>query len=126
MQKLLVAAVAVLLMAVAGLGSYIAFGQGGTAGAQSPIDCTLDLDDSTTPATGTVTCSGTITVDTPIGEKTLEFNLVVSFVDLPPEGPSFGDDVVSCSLEIDGTPVDLSGVGPCPDDGPSPPPPPGR
>lgn len=105
MNKVLLIAVAALSLTVAGLVSYVVIDGGSGAEANNPIDCSLSLDDTTSPPTGTVTCTGEIQA----GPQTIAFSLVVAFEDNPPAGPSFGDVIVSCTLN--GLPLE---VGPCP------------
>lgn len=114
MTKALAALVAVLALTVAGLVAYMATDGGHEAEANSPINCSLATDSSTSPPTLTVTCTGTISVDTPIGEQTLSFSLIVTADDNPPSGPSFGDDITSCTLDVNGNGPQSINFGPCP------------
>ena len=112
MNKVLLIVVAALSLTVAGLMAYVVIDGGSGAEANFPIECSQSLDNTTSPPTGTVTCTGEIQA----GPQTIAFTLVVAFQDNPPAGPSFGDVIVSCSLN--GLPVE---VGPCPPSSPGPP-----
>jgi hypothetical protein len=115
MTKLLMIAVVALALAVGGLATYTLVDGGGQVEANVPVTCELDFDTNTEPPTGTATCTGEIIVATPVGTQTIEFELVVVFEDHPPAGPSFGDVIISCSIDTGNGPAPIP-VGPCAQD----------
>jgi hypothetical protein len=113
MTRILLATTLTLGLAVAALVGYIAWDDAGEAQANSPIDCEVVTDTTTEPPTITATCVGEITVETPLGDQVFTFELVVKAIDNEPDGPSFGDVIISCTLDTGTGPEPIS-IGPCP------------
>ncbi len=114
MRKLLLTTTAALALAAAVFAAWNYTGSGHRAeAATKPINCTVTLDPSTTPPTETVTCVGHIVIITPFGTKTIDFTLIVDAIDNPPLGPSFGDQITSCSIDLGTGPKPIH-IGPCP------------
>jgi hypothetical protein len=112
-KKFLIMATATFALSLAAFGAYSALGHQGHAEAARLIHCTAT---EPTPPDATITCVGKIIVITPFGHKTIDFTLVVTAIDNPPQGPSFGDEITGCTIDFDG---DQSGplpihIGPCP------------
>lgn len=110
-KRILLVSTAALVLAVVAFGTYNTFGHKGHAEAARLINCTVDS--SATPNV-TITCTGKIVVVTPFATKTFDFVLVVDAIDNPPQGPSFGDQVIGCTLGVNGTTPTPIHVGPCP------------
>jgi hypothetical protein len=117
MTKFLVAVVAALALTVAGMATYLIVDGGGSAEAHAPIDCNVTVDTSQDPDAGLAVCNGVIHVQTPFQTVHISFDLTVTFNDNDSSGgPSRGDEVTGCHLEV-GPPVNFSGDvhrGPCP------------
>lgn len=128
MNRILASVVVALAIAVAALSAYMVAGGEGKAEADFPIDCTVNVDTSTDPPTGTITCAGGISIPAEPGgildlldgvedgQYTFTFDFAINFQDLPPAGPSFEDVIGACSIDIAG---DVGGwmsldYGPCP------------
>jgi hypothetical protein len=63
--------------------------------------------------TETITCTGQIIIVTPFGRKFINFTLVITAYDSPPQGPSFGDVLTSCMIDT-GSGFNPIYSGPCP------------
>jgi hypothetical protein len=107
MTRILAVLVAALTLTVAGLSAQILMDDGGSAEAQPTIECNVVSEDDVQ----TITCTGTITIPGPIGGE-LTFTLVVTTTDNPPSGPSFNDEIISCTLDIGAGPEPID-IGPC-------------
>lgn len=79
------------------------------AQAATAIRCSTTL----TPPTQTITCVGQILIITPLGRQFINFTLVITAYDSPPQGPSFGDVLTSCAVDI-GSGMQPLYTGPCP------------
>jgi len=113
-RKLALTAAAAIALAAIGFGAYTTFGHKGHAEANRLISCTVAKDETATPPTEEITCNGKIIVITPFGHRQIDFVLVVDAIDHPPSGPSFGDEITSCTLAVGGNPAQPIHVGPCP------------
>jgi hypothetical protein len=111
LKKALLITAAALALSVAAFGTYTTFGHKGHAEAARLINCTVD---SSAAPNVQITCTGQIKIVTPLGTKTLDFTLVVDAVDNPPQGPSFGDELIGCTLGVNAAPPQPIHVGPCP------------
>lgn len=110
-KRLLLVSAAALALSIAAFGSYTVLGHKGNAEAARLINCTVDR--SLAPQI-TVTCTGQIIIHTPFRTKTVDFTLVVEATDNPPQGPSFGDVITSCTLAVNGGAPQVIHIGPCP------------
>ena len=114
MKRILLISIAVLAMTAAGTAAYMAVEGRSEAEAHTPVHCNISYN-SVTPPIGTATCNGLVHVQFPGGGSThIPFELVVTFKDNPPAGPSFGDEILSCTVAINGNPPQEVHRGPCP------------
>ena len=113
-KRFLLITTAALALSIAAFGTYTVLGHKGHAEANRLINCTA-TEDTSTPPNATITCTGKIIIITPFGRKTIDFVLVVNAVDNPPHGPSFGDVITGCTIDL-GRPTDPTPIhiGPCP------------
>ena len=111
LKRVLLVGTAALALSVAAFGAYTAFGHKGHAEAARLINCTVDR--SAAPQVQ-ITCTGKIIIVTPWATKTLDFTLVVDAIDNPPQGPSFGDEIIGCTLGVNNSAPQPVHFGPCP------------
>ena len=111
-KRFVLIATAALALSLVAFGAYTTFGQRGHTEAARLINCTAS---EPIPPDATITCVGKIIIITPFGHKTIDFTLVVQAIDNPPQGPSFGDVITSCTIDL-GRPGDPAPIhiGPCP------------
>ena len=114
MARLFRVLVAGLTLTIVGFTAFVMLDGNGTAKADSPIECSSVTDENTDPDTVTLTCGGSFSYSTPVGAQTFSFQVVIVFADNPPAGPSFGDEILSCALSVNGGPPDPIHLGPCP------------
>lgn len=114
LKRFLLISTAALALSLAAFGAYTTFGHKGHAEAARLIQCSAV---SPNPPEATITCVGKIIVITPFGRQAIDFTLVVTAIDNPPQGPSFGDEITSCILTTPilngGAPTPIH-IGPCP------------
>jgi hypothetical protein len=110
-KRLLLVSSVALALSLAAFGSYSVLGHKGHAEAARLINCTVD---SSAAPHITVTCTGTIHIVTPFATVDRSFSLVVDAIDNPPTGPSFGDQIIGCTLGVNGAVPTPIHVGPCP------------
>lgn len=116
MRRLVLISTAALALSLAVFAAW-SFGSGGSQDAEAAptpppwMDCSISF---TPPDQETVTCTGTILVITPFGHKTINFVLVVTATDNPPVGPSWGDQINGCTININNNGPRVIHVGPCP------------
>ena len=113
-KRFLLIAAAALALSIVAFGAYTTFGHKGDAEAARLIHCSAV---SPSPPEATITCVGKIIVLIPFPPYriTKDFTLVVQAIDNPPQGPSFGDVITSCTIDL-GRPGDPAPIhiGPCP------------
>ncbi len=110
LKRVLLITAAALALSIAAFGAYTQFGHKGHAEAARLINCTVD---AAAHPNVEITCTGKIIVITPLGTKVIDFTLVVDAVDNPPQGPSFGDVINSCTIDFGNGPRPIH-IGPCP------------
>lgn len=115
LKRILLVVTVVLVCSLAALGAYATFAHKGHVEAARLSNCIVksSTKSPTTPRM-TITCTGQMVVATPFGKRTEPFTLVVDAIDNPPAGPSFGDQIIGCTLSVDNTVPRAIHAGPCP------------
>jgi hypothetical protein len=112
LKRFLLIATAAFVLSLVAFGTYTTVGHKGHAEAARLIHCSAS---EPVPPDATITCVGKIIVITPFGHTEISFTLIVTAIDNPPQGPSFGDVITGCTIDF-GRPADPTPihVGPCP------------
>lgn len=110
LKRVLLISMAALALSLAAFGAYTAIGHKGHAEAERLIHCSAS---EPNPPDATITCVGKIIIITPFGHKVIDFTLVVTAIDNPPQGPSFGDVITGCTIDFGNGPQPIH-IGPCP------------